>query len=290
MITTYMKISVFPSHIPGNGYELYTKLTEYMSKTDTIVDGSLDADAAFIWSVLWNGRMSKSHTIWKHYRKENKPVIVIEVGGLIRNKTWRLAANGINRSAIYPAVDVDMNRPNKLNVKLKPWHTGDYVLICGQHAKSEQWRDMPDMNEYYKQTVLEIKKYTDRPIVIRSHPRYRENLFFKVDQEFFDSHNVVWNMPKHIQQTYDSFDLEPMLAHSHCVISHTSNSGLSGIIEGTPAIVSLESLAFPVATDQFSAINDLPMPDRDQWLMDLCHKEWFENELEYAWLNLRKIL
>lgn len=282
-----MKISVWSSQVPGNGYEIYKDLISYINKTDQTVESSYEADAALIWSVLWNGRMSRNKNVWEHFRSKNKPVIVIEVGGLVRNTTWRLSVNGITRSALFPKVPIDVDRPAKLGIKLKPWHNGDYVLICGQHARSEQWRNMPDMNEYYKQTVLQVKKYTDRPIVIRSHPRYRENIFFNVDKDFFNDHKVEFNTPKHIQKTYDNFDLESMLAHSHCTISHSSNSGLSSIIEGTPAIVSKESLAFPVATDNIENINKLDTPDREEWFIDLCHKEWFENELEYAWVALR---
>ena len=29
------------------------------------------------------------------------------------------------------------------------------------------------------------------------------------------------------------------------------------------------------------------MPDREQCLVELSHKEWFEEELEQAWINLR---
>jgi hypothetical protein len=180
-----------------------------MSKTDQIIEASYDADAALIWSVLWNGRMSRNQNVWKHYRSKNKPVIVIEVGGLVRNVTWRLSINGITRSAIFPKVEkLDYNRPKMLNLSILPWHTGDYVLICGQHGKSEQWVNMSPMNEYFKQTVLDIRKHTNRPIVIRSHPRFRENIFFNVDKEFFDQNKIEWNIPKHIQKTYDSFDLE----------------------------------------------------------------------------------
>lgn len=282
-----MKISVFPNQVSGNGGELYTALCNYMNKTDQVVEGAMDADAALIWSVLWNGRMSGNKRVWDHYRNANKPVIVIEVGGLIRNKTWKLAINGINRSATFPQVTFDYNRPKKLGITLKPWHDGEYILICGQHGKSEQWRNMPPMDEYYKQTVLEIRKHSDRPIVIRSHPRYRENLFFKIDTSFYKQHAVEWNVPKQIQQTYDSFDLEPLLAHCYCTISHSSNSGISSIIEGTPAIVSEESLAYDVASRNIDQLNT---PNREQWLIDLCHKEWLAEELEYAWLNLRKLL
>lgn len=285
-----MKISVYPSQVPGNGLTLYRNLCDYISKTDQIVEGASDSDAALIWSVLWNGRMSRNHYVWKHYRSQNKPVIVIEIGGLIRNKTWKLAINGINRSALFPQVQLDYNRPKKLGIELKSWHDGDYILICGQHGKSEQWKNMPAMDDYYKQTVLEIRKYSQRPIVIRSHPRFRENLFFQIDKKFYDSHKIEWNIPKQIQKTYDSFDLEPLLAHCHCTISHSSNSGISSIIEGTPAIVSEESLAYDVANSSIASIENLNKPNREQWLVELCHKEWLEEELEQAWINLRKLL
>jgi hypothetical protein len=286
-----MKFSVWPSQVPANGLEIYNSLISYINKTDQTIVASLDADAALIWSVLWNGRMSRNHNVWKHYKSQNKPIIVIEVGGLIRNTTWRLSANGINRSAIFPAIDkLDFDRPSKLGLKLKPWHDGDYVLICGQHGKSEQWIDMPPMDEYFQQTILEVRKYTDRPIVLRAHPRYRENIFFNVDKDFYNQYQVEWNIPKQIQKTYDSFDLEPLLAHCHCVISHSSNSGISSIIEGTPAIVSKESLAYDMGTDDISLINNLPKLGREPWLVELSHKEWLDEELNHAWINLRKQL
>lgn len=286
-----MKISVYPSQVPANGSTIYNKIIDAMRKTDTVLEGSYDTDTALIWSVLWNGRMSRNQNVWKHFRSQNKPVIVIEVGGLIRNKTWRLSINGINRSATFPTINkLDFDRPKHIGINLKSWHQGEYVLICGQHARSEQWINMPPMDDYYKQTVLHIRKYTDRPIVIRSHPRYKENLFFKIDTEFYKSYKVEWNTPKQIYKTYDSFDLEPLLAHCHCVISHSSNSGVSAIIEGTSAIVSKESLAYDVATDDISQIENLPKPNREKWLIELCHKEWFEEELEQAWLKLRPSL
>lgn len=270
---------------------IYGKIVAAMRDTnDHLINQALDGDAGFIWSVLWWGRMSRAKQVWQHYRSHGKPVIVAEVGGLVRDKTWRLSANGINRSAIFPSVKLDPDRPRKLGLDLQPWHDGKYVLICGQHEKSEQWRGMPSMDDYYKQTVLAVRKHTDRPIIIRSHPRYRENLFFKIDQEFYQSHGVEWNAPKHIKNTKDSYDLESLLQECHCVISHSSNSGLTAIMSGTPAIVSKESLAYGMATDDLSRIESLPRPDREQWLIELSHKEWFQEELDHAWQHLRPMI
>lgn len=286
-----MKISTWHANLPANATSVYDKIVNEISKTDEIVGSKMDADAALIWSVLWHGRMARSQNVWNQYRSRNLPVIVAEVGGLVRNKTWRLSANGINRSAIFPNIkNLDLDRPKKLELELKPWHTGEYILICGQHGRSQQWANMLPMEKYYQTTVLEIRKYTNRPIVIRSHPRFRENLFFPVDQSFYKDLNVQWNMPHKIHKTYDSFDLEVLLPHCHCVVSHSSNSGVAAILAGTPAIVSEESLAFPVATNDFSKIESLPQPNREEWLIDISHREWFVDELDIAWKGLRHAL
>lgn len=287
-----MKISCWEANVAGNAIEIYSSILKTMENHgDMIVRERYDADTALIWSVLWANRMSRNKNVWDQYRQQGKPVIVAEVGGLIRNLTWRLSINGINRSARFPIIDkFDLDRPKKLNLSLKPWHSGEYILICGQHEKSQQWEKMPPMDEYYKKTILEIRKHSDRPIVIRSHPRYREKLFFNIDEEFYKAHKVEWNIPKKIRESYDSFDLEVLLPHCHCVISHSSNSGLSAVMAGTPVIVSKESLAYDMGTDDFSKIESPPMPDREKWLLELSHKEWFKEEINDIWPRLKAAL
>ena len=53
-------------------------------------------DISVIWSVLWNGRMSSNQQIYERCRRDNKPIIIIEVGNLKRNVTWRICLNHIN--------------------------------------------------------------------------------------------------------------------------------------------------------------------------------------------------
>ena len=53
-------------------------------------------DVAVIWSVLWNGRMAGNQQIYNACVKQNKPVVVIEVGNLKRGLTWRISEGHIN--------------------------------------------------------------------------------------------------------------------------------------------------------------------------------------------------
>lgn len=285
-----MLISHFPNNLPNNSKLVYPQLTEAISNTDTLVASNMNADAALIWSVLWFGQMSKNKQIWDHYRSQGKPVIVIEVGGLIRNETWKLGINGINRDADF-ALDVGVNpdRVKKLGVELQPWVIDDkpYILICGQHAHSQQWVDMPDMETYFRETVTRVREYSDKPIVLRSHPRFRENLHFPVkDVEWFKQQNCEWNIAKQVQQTYDSFDLENQLKETHFTVSYSSNAGINSVIQGIPSVVSEHSLAYGVS----STFSDLRYPDREDWLVDMCNIEWFADEIVEQWLRLRQKL
>ena len=286
-----MKISHFPNNLPNNADMVYPQVLDAMRSTDNIVENDMDADAALIWSVLWHGKMSANKCVWDHYRAQNKPVIVIEVGGLNRNQTWKLGINGINRDADFALEEyMPDDRVRKLNILMQNWNhdkDGEYILLCGQHGHSEQWRNMPDMGEYYRNTVAEIRKYSDRPIVLRSHPRYRENLHFGCDMEWFAQQGCEWNTPKHIEQTYDSFDLEHMLKHTYCVYSHSSNAGINSILQGVPAVVSQHSLAWDVGSYSVERLRRSP---RHNWLNRLCYTEWFADEIHIQWNRLRSKL
>lgn len=282
-----MKISHFPNNLPGNAKEVYPQLIEAIGKTDELVTSSMDADAALIWSILWYGKMGGNKRVWDHYREQGKPVIVIEVGGLIRNGTWKLGINGINRDADFATEDyMPSDRLSKFGIVLQRWkEDGEYVLICGQHGHSQQWINMPDMDTYYKTTIEKVRKFTDKPIVVRSHPRFREGLHWACDMNWYKERGVTWNIPKHVQQTYDSFDLEHMLKHTYCTISHSSNAGISSVIAGVPAVVSKSSLAYEVGTEMNTWLSK---PDRANWLNKMSYIEWFPDEIGTQWMRLRE--
>jgi hypothetical protein len=127
---------------------------------------------AVIWSVLWQGRMEKNKKVWEDFRSQGKPVVVLEVGGLRRNHTWKMAINGINRDADFANQIYDDKRWPLFKLELKPWQqTGNVIVICGQHHNSEQWKGLPKLNSWVEQQIKIIRKYCDKPIVIRPHPR-----------------------------------------------------------------------------------------------------------------------
>ena len=126
----------------------------------TVVWNDNDADVDVIWSVLWNGRMAANKAIWDRNMAQSKPVVVLEVGGIKRGTTWKVGLNGINRLAYFGDTGNDASRASLLGLELKPWHTdGEYILICGQHERSEQWRGMPRMSKWVIDTITEIQRH-----------------------------------------------------------------------------------------------------------------------------------
>ena len=104
------------------------------------INGNTDADVAVIWSVLWQGRMRNYKKIWERYRSAGKPVVVLEVGGLRRNKSFKIGINGVNAKADFANQQVDNKRWPLFNHTLKPWqNSGENIIILGQHHASEQW-------------------------------------------------------------------------------------------------------------------------------------------------------
>lgn len=224
----------------------------------TVVYNKLDSDAAIIWSVLWHGRMKQNRSIWDHYRNQNKPVIVLEVGCLNRDRTWKIGINGINAGSYFIPKAVDSTRIKTFAVQIKPWRQGDNIVVCPQHGLSHQWRENPSVDEWVRNTITELKQYTDRNIIVRPHPRF----------------------PVHLRDVAISRNtFKQDLLNAWAVVNWNSNPGIESIIEGVPSFVGHDSLAAPVANTNLSAIENPAMPDRTDWLNELAWTEWTVEEM-----------
>jgi hypothetical protein len=230
-------------------------------------------DVAVIWSVLWHGRMAKNKTVWEQNRLLNRPVIVLEVGALNRGTMWKVGVNGINRDAYFAPKNNNNERANMLGLKMQPWtHNEDgHIVICLQHNKSQQWANMPPQDKWLDKTLSTIRKRTDRPIVIRPHPRCPI-------VPFADKYeNIKVQHPKKNDNTYDDYEFD--MSNAYAVISWSSNPAIHAVLQGVPAFTGPSSLAYDVAQHDIKQINNPIRPDRTQWLNDLAHTEYSTHEI-----------
>jgi hypothetical protein len=240
------------------------------------MENSTDADAVIVWSVLWSGRMAANKQVYEHYRTQGKSVIIVDVGALYRGETWKIAVNHINGLGYYGHTEnLDMDRPRKLGISLAiNLSRNPAILIAAQHRHSLQLA-----NQNHEMWIMEqieaIRQVSDRPIVIRPHPRSSLQIGTLTK-------NITIEKPQKIANTYDSFDMH---FDYHAVVNYCSGPGIQAAISGTRPIVGTYSLAAPVSV----AIADLDQQyntDRDQWLVEICHTEYTLDELRKGtWLK-----
>lgn len=215
----------------------------------------MDADAAVIWSVLWQGRMRENRAVYDHYRRQGKPVIIVEVGALKRGTTWKVAVNNITADGYYGHKDnLDMDRPAKLGLRLatqtmvKP-----EILIAAQHKNSLQVEGIDSVEQWIYDTIAQLP--ADKPIVIRPHPRCSLNLDLIEDARIEN--------PIRIPDTYDSYDID---YGYELVVNYNSGVGIQAAMAGANVLVDKSSLAYNIT-------------DREQWLIEMAHTEYTVDEL-----------
>jgi hypothetical protein len=270
-----MKIAYFSEQVALNGRPVMAAALDCLQAAGhQTQENSWDSDAVIIWSVLWSGRMSPNQAVYRHYRAQNKPVIIVEVGALYRGSTWKIAVNNVTAEGYYGHHDnLDWDRPQKLDISLAmQLKTEPQITVALQHTKSLQTEAIADMTQWVHGTVIQLRQHTDRPIVVRPHPRCNIPLPAGVTAE----------QPRRLTNTYDSYDMH---YRCHAVVNYNSGPGIQAAIAGTRPIVDHTSLAHPVSVFW----TDIEKPyavDRDAWLVKICHTEYTTQEIKQGlWLN-----
>ena len=155
---------------------------------------------------------------------------------------------------------------------------GRHILLCTQ--RNGGWSMGPySIHDWLISTIAEIRKYTDRPIVIRAHPGdKRSELYikhFRADSSLIISNNTM----------------DGDLHNCHAVVNHNSSSIVGSLIAGYPAFItdSLRSQCAEVASADLSQIETPQTYDRIKWLhrISMCHWKFSELENGDAWRHMR---
>jgi len=264
-----MKFSLWTQYGALNSKPVFDAFANSLNNNGhDVAYNDLSADINVIWSVLFNGRMAGNKAVWE----QQKPTIVLEVGGIKRGTTWKVGLNGINRDAYFGPSGNSSDRVRLLGLQVKPWkYDGEHILIAGQHDKSLQWKDMPAMATWVHDTITFIRAQTDRPIIFRPHPRCP---LPAIEHDF---KHVKRQEPLQIKGSYDDFDMQ--FNNIWATVSWSSNPAIHSIINGVPAFTGPSSLAFDVAEQNLRNIENPLYGDRTQWLNDYAHTEYTIEEI-----------
>jgi len=173
----------------------------------------------------------------------------------------------------------------KYNIEIKDWkRRGDSVLFNlqkdGDSALNRLTYNGIDYKEYCVEKIKEIKKYTDRPIIIRKHPL--DNIIAPYLQEIFT--NIKFSENKNL---YDDLD------RSWCMVTYNSTSCVESSLYGTPTItLDSSAVSWPVSQHSLENIEQSHDVDRLEWCKRIAFMQWKGTELEdgYVWKLLKNLI
>ena len=281
-----MKIAVFPKTSAMAGKSVMAAFIKSLRNEDYVICENHErpeADIVVMWS--WLLGMYGRDAIYNHYKNTNTKFLILEVGALQRNTSWKVAIGGINRNANFANNSADDKRLALFDLSTKPWRSGgEHIIVCGQNEKSIAW-DQGSTTNWVYQTIEWLRSQTERPIWFRPHPRYPVT----IDQNKFA--NVSISMPKKIEG-YDEVDFAHALQNAYAVVNYNSNPAIESVLAGVPVYVDKSSLCWPVGNDIGSNINVPATPDRTQWLEQISYTEWFVEEIKQGlpWRRLKQNL
>jgi hypothetical protein len=147
---------------------------------------------------------------------------------------------------------------------------------------------MPTVETYVRNAVREIRQYSERDIVIRPHPRDRITDFPSIAREV---RNVYFDVPKHTG-VEDNFNFSDILDRSWCVVNHSSNPAIEATIRGVHTFTGTQSFAYPMSIRSWRDVENPPRLDRNLWLQQLTHIEWWPEEIAQGkpWNRLKNYL
>jgi hypothetical protein len=170
-----------------------------------------------------------------------------------------------------------------LGIILKEWRTtGNHILICTQRNGGWSMKGLSVLN-WLEQTVDKIKKYSDRPIIVRGHPGDKQALAYLKSKP--GRYRISTN--KNIIEDFHN---------AWAVVNYNSTPAVAASIEGIPAFVTdptpQTSQAFDVANTDLQKIENPEFKDRQQWIekISMCHWKHEEIVNGSAWLHIRKYI
>lgn len=176
--------------------------------------------------------------------------------------------------------DIDPTRwqqiSKDLNLELKPWRSnGNHILLCLQ--RNGGW-SMQGLNSvaWMDQTIMNIRKYSNRPIIIRTHPGDKKtkgilkikhrNVFLSTKEKLTDDLIGAW-----------------------ATVVYNSSPSVASAIEGVPVFLTdpqpRNSQSFDIANTDISNIENPTLLDRQQWVekISMCHWKFDELKSGAAW-------
>lgn len=215
--------------------------------------------------------------IFDQYVAVGKKAIYVDLGYWQRRKRTRFdgfhkfVLNDRHATSYFQRTPHPTDRFDALRVPIRPWRRERRnIIVVGMSGKGAMFEGFR-AEQWERQTVANLRALTDRPIIYRPKPNFKE----------------ARPIPGAIFQR--GVELDEALRDCHAVVCHHSNVAIDAILAGVPAICPI-GVASVMSGTELKQIESPPMPEgRHQWAADIAYTQWTMAEMSdgLAWQYLR---
>ncbi len=203
------------------------------------------------------------------YRAAGKGTLFFDKGHTRRRPDgvalWRVSADGFIPLEPFQRVPRPDDRAKAHGLSPSPRRIGDCLLFAGASQKHCDFHGLGDCTGYARRVIAEIKAYTNRPVIYRPKPSWRDAV--PIDGTEFSRPPIL---------------LADELKRCFVLVTYSSNAAVDAVLAGVPAIVLGPGIARPVASRSVADVYDPYWPPdkvRHQWLADLAYCQWTTEEM-----------
>jgi hypothetical protein len=264
----------------------------------------VEADCYIQWNIYNPYRRDKD-TKYQYVLNSGKPFIVCEESVFREYRQYKRIgwSNFKNNLGNFNNKNCNSSRWKKFQkdtkIKINDWNSpGDNILIMCQleydAALIELYqRGYKSFKEYLLSIIQEVRKHTDRKIVVRPHPK---------DLKSYRNFYIPFtNVELSINYTNEDplllsggKGLHADLNNAYCVITYNSNSAIDAICKGIPTFtLDKTSPAYEIGHKDLSKIESLDYNiDISTWCNEIAYTIWNPAEIKSGetWNHLKEVI
>ena len=260
---------------------------------------SIDSADILLQTNIRGGKKErKLGKIYQYVMDSNKPYICVESAVFRRNMPTPPNPKAYHRWSwtSYFRDDGDycnQNSPSDRwqqiqkdqNIEIKDWcTTGKYILVILQRPGDTSLQKLIAKHGSYEKflsyTITEIRKNTNKPIMIRLHPSRKEDQLEII--ESLKLQNIeISTTPSESGSLSGGEGLYKDFADAWAVVGFNSNALTESVCEGIPTFsMCPSSMAWDVSNKSLQTLDNPVVFERQQWLNNLGYCQWREDECE----------
>lgn len=254
----------------------------------------------FVQSNQLGQKYKKLDKYYYYILESKKPFIVVESAVFRRNVEAYPSSKSYHRFSWFSYFRDQGNYNNDncppdrweqiqqdQNIEIKDWKTTrstDSILLILQRPGDSSLVDLVKQYGNYENfliaTVEEIRKNTDRKIIVRPHPSRAKWQIDIIERSGLKDIEISQNLGA-AGALNGGDNLYKDFENSHAVIGFNSNALTESACAGIPTFsLSSSSMAWEISNTDLSKIEMPIYPDRQQWLNNLGYTQWRYDEVE----------